>query len=145
MAANPSRNILLIARPRDKFDKSGTIEIVPGAGDGRQVVRVLAESSTVYELFDPATCKGPKDVRARRAGQSLEIFLEGSKLPDAVIESYYDETIVTAPGESLVGLNSSGNTGAYRIHEGPRPTLTKLTAEAMPIVLIQPPRFLRRL
>jgi hypothetical protein len=83
--------IQLIAQIKNKSKSAKTFELVKGMGDAGQAVRIQAESGAVYELRDVATRKGPKGIRARRSGRNLEIFLEGSVQPDAVIERYYDE------------------------------------------------------
>ena len=135
MASPSGKKVLLLAQLKDKSHTGKTFELTAGMGDAGKALRIRAESETLYELQDWVTRKGPNAVRAKRAGKDLEIFLEDSTQPDAVIEGYYDEALVALPGESLVGMTPSGNMGVYVIDEVLRPALSQLSFDATPIVL----------
>jgi hypothetical protein len=135
MTSPSGKKVLLLAQLKDKSHTGKTFELTAGMGDAGKALRIRAESETLYELQDWVTRKGPNAVRAKRAGKDLEIFLEDSTQPDAVIEGYYDEALVALPGESLVGMTPSGNMGVYVIDEVLRPALSQLSFDATPIVL----------
>ena len=137
MATLVDKKVLLIARLKEKALPGKTFELNAGMGDAGQAIRISAEANTTYELQDLTTRRGPNAVRAKRVGRDLEIFLEGSAQPDAIIERYYDEGIITSPSESLTGITPSGNTGVYVIDEGLRPALSLLSLEVTPITLTE--------
>ena len=76
------------------------LDVVQGAGDDGKTLRIKAESSTTYELYDRELKRAPEKVRAKRSGRDLEIFFEGSASPEVVIEAYYDEAIVEFPKDT---------------------------------------------
>ena len=142
MATHSGKKVLLIAQLKGKAGQGKTFELTAGMGDAGQALRVQAQAETLYELQDLATRKGPRSVRAKRAGKDLEIYLEESTQPDAVIEGYYDEAIVAAPGDSLIGIAPSGNMGVYVIDQVFQPALSQLSLALTPIVLTEAAAFI---
>jgi VCBS repeat-containing protein len=114
---------------------SQKFEVKPG-----QPTSIKVEPNTRFELTDPTTGKAPVRIKARRAGDNLEIVMDEKALieeeaasnaqsPDLVLENYYkqeDVSLFAGTGEAAVSyvpvdgaaassysaMNTSATTGA---------------------------------
>ena len=133
--ARVPKTVQLLAQPRSGDRERLVYERMVGGGEPARSVILRAQAQTRYELLEPKTGKAPEHVRAKRSGQDLEIFLDGSETADFIIEAYYDEALVPTPQDSLTGLSDSGRLLPYVIDEGLRPALTSLASQSTPIIL----------
>ena len=89
------------------------IRVEQGVGDKGAPVRMVAQKGARYELQqerkDGANF-APDQLRVQRKGKGLQIWFDGSKQPDVVIEGYYndDPSIPT-----LMGVAENGNPYEY--------------------------------
>lgn len=111
------------------------VEVKPG-----QAINVMVDANTRFELVDSESGKAPTQIKARRAGDNLEIVVDekaqledeassNAQAPDLVLENYYkqeDVSLFAGEGEQAVSyvpvdgaasssyaaMNTSATTGA---------------------------------
>ena len=69
-----------------------TIEVVQGAGDRGQPVRIKAQAGAKYQLQEMERQKqvAPDGVKVKRVGKDLWLMFEEESQPSVVLEDYYD-------------------------------------------------------
>ena len=89
------------------------IHVEQGVGDKGSPLHLVAQKSARYELLqarqDGANF-APDQLRVQRKGKNLQIWFDGSKQPDVVIEGYYDDASATP---TLMGTAENGNPYEY--------------------------------
>jgi VCBS repeat-containing protein len=89
------------------------IRIEQGVGDKGAPVRVVAQKGARYELQQErkdSTTTAPDQLRVQRKGKNLQLWFDGSKQPDVVIEGYYNDDASTP---TLMGLAEDGSGYEY--------------------------------
>ena len=100
---------LLVGNGKDQVAQ--TIDIEQGTGNQTQPVMVKAQAGMRYQLAQANTPKAPHNVRAKRVGKDLQVFLEDSQQANLVIQNYYDETPTGV--NALVGQAENGSVYSY--------------------------------
>jgi len=100
---------LLVGNGKDQTAQ--TIDIEQGTGNQTQPVMVKAQAGMRYQLAQANTPKAPHNVRAKRVGKDLQVFLEDSQQANLVIQNYYDETPTGV--NALVGQAENGSVYSY--------------------------------
>ena len=100
---------LLVGSTKDQVAQ--TIDIEQGASAKANPVIVKAQAGMRYQLTQANSPQAPHNVRAKRVGKDLQVFLEDSTQADLVIQNYYDET--PASTNALVGQAENGTVYSY--------------------------------
>ena len=100
---------LLVGTGKDQIAQ--TIDIEQGAGGQAKPVTVKAQAGMRYQLAQANSPQAPHNVRAKRVGKDLAVFLEDSQQANLVIQNYYDE--IPSGVNALVGQAENGTVYSY--------------------------------
>ena len=81
---------VIVNTGKEKADP--TIEVVQGAGDRGQPVRIKAQAGAKYQLqeLDRKKQVAPDGVKVKRVGKDLWVLFEDESQPSLILEDYYD-------------------------------------------------------
>ena len=81
---------VIVNTGKEKADP--TIEVVQGAGDRGQPVRIKAQAGAKYQLqeLDRKKQVAPDGVKVKRVGKDLWVLFEEESQPSLILEDYYD-------------------------------------------------------
>ncbi|MEY5029740.1 MAG: hypothetical protein RLZ63_2055 [Pseudomonadota bacterium] len=93
------------------FDAKGNAVKIQVQSGKLNAEKIQALHGVRYELVDEQTGFAPENIRARRVGNSLELFFEGDRQPSVLIENYYVTDSTTQ--SQIVGNAENGSLYEY--------------------------------